>query len=266
MTVPRARTDGVAGSLLAPLLDADARAPRLTAYRADGGRTELSGRSLTNWAAKVAGLLTSELGLGVGDVVAVRTPAYWQTAPILLGTWWAGLTVTVDAGADVAFVPEGGDADADEVFVVSGHPLGAPSRVVAAHQRDFTTAVLPQDDRFGQREPGRNEAAVLTAGTTTTVADLLAMSEASAAEVGPGGRLLSTLDWSLPAGVATTLLAALAAQGSLVQVEQGADIATIVASERPTVTAGITVPGLPRIGEASPLVGEDQLPQHDDSG
>ena len=209
---------GVTESLLLPLLRGDGHRPRLTTYR-DGFRTELSTASLANWSAKVAGLLVDELGCRPGDVVYVGVDAGWQTAPILLGSWWAGVTVTdTDLPDAVAsFVPDGADPSmgaADEVFVVSGHPLGAPSRAVAATQRDFTTAVLPQADRFAARSRS-SPVAVRTASGEVTAADLL--DAARTAGLAGGARLASNLAWSLPVGVAATLLAALSADGSLVQ-------------------------------------------------
>ena len=86
-------TTNVSAALLGPLLRSDVHRPRLTTYTA-GFRTELSTASLANWSAKVAGLLLDELGAAPGDVVFVGVGAGWQSAPILLGTWWAGLTVT----------------------------------------------------------------------------------------------------------------------------------------------------------------------------
>ena len=98
---------GVTESLLLPLMRGDAHRPRLTTY-AGGFRTELSTASLANWSAKVAGLLVDELGVGPGELVYVGVGAGWQTAPILLGSWWAGLTVTdLDLPEAVAaFVPD----------------------------------------------------------------------------------------------------------------------------------------------------------------
>ena len=50
-----------------------------------------------------------------------------------------------------AFVPPGADSDCDEVFVVSGHPLGLGLTGLPAHQRDYTSSVLGQADRFTAR-------------------------------------------------------------------------------------------------------------------
>lgn len=212
----------VTGALLGPLLAGDPHTPRLVTYTGQA-RTELSTASLANWSAKVAGLLVDELGLTTGDLVAVRLGAGWQTAPILLGCWWAGATVTTADAADsgdaaVAFVADGDDANADEVFVVSGHPLGAPATTVLAHQRDFTTAVLGQADRFSERGAVDGGAAALTVGSTTLSADaVVALAMASAEKFGAAARVLSDALWTLPDPLLPLLLGSLAADGSLVQ-------------------------------------------------
>lgn len=261
-----APTGNVAADLLTPLLSGDLRRPRLTCYDRQFSRTELSTRSLTNWTAKVCGLLIDEIGAGPGDLVCVRTPAGWQTAPILLGAWWAGLGVTSDDDPEAvaAFVPPGTDASADEVFVASGHPLGAPSTTLGAHQRDFTTATLPQSDRLPSAAAvGVSGLGVTGSGGAVTVGELLAAARAVGAELG-GGVLLSAQDWRLPDGVAGTLLAALAADACLVQCPTpagpstppdpdgpsgaaAARLARIATDEKATATAGVDIPGLPRL-------------------
>lgn len=214
----------ITGTLLGPLLAGDPHTPRLVTYTGQA-RTELSTASLANWSAKVAGLLVDELGLTAGELVAVRLGAGWQTAPILLGCWWAGATVTTadaadsgDAAAAVAFVADGDDASADEVFVVSGHPLGAPATTVLAHQRDFTTAVLGQADRFSERTAiDGGTAALSVGGTTLSVDAVVAMARASAETFGNGARVLSAAPWTMPDPLLPLLLGTLAADGSLVQ-------------------------------------------------
>lgn len=259
---------GVTPSLLRPLLAGDPHLPRLVVYTA-GGRTELSTASLANWSAKVAGLLRDELGVVPGDPVVVRLGAGWQTVPILLGCWWVGAVVTDDphTEAAAAFVPDaaGGvaadvsagaatdpaadptpavpptaadpqDAVADEVFVVSGHPLGAPSRSVAAHQRDFTGAVLGQADRFVPSSAVPGTAPALTvAGKTSTVDELLATARAAADRFGAGARVFSDVRWHLPDPVIPLVLGTLAADGSLVQAVDHGDAEHLTAVEKCTV-------------------------------
>lgn len=255
---------GTRRDLLAPLAEGEPRLPRLVVHTADG-RTELSGATLSNWTAKVCGLLRDELGAVPGDAVSVMLPPGWQTAPILLGAWWAGLTVTAgdDAGAIAAFVGQGRDAAADEVFVVSGHPLGAPSAVVADHQRDFTGAVLPQSDRLGAlADPGGEVAAVAAHDRQVSVAALADAADRAAQalrsltpDAAPRPVLVSVADWSLPDGVAATLLATLIAGGTLVQFPPSweADrIAAIGRSEHATASLGIILDGLPALPARPP--------------
>ncbi len=220
LTDPASVTSAVLESLLA-----EPHQPRLTFYDADRNRTELSTASLANWSAKVAGLLTGELGAAPGETVSVLLPEFWQTLPVLLGCWWAGLVVSDrdEPGAVAAFVADGADPAhgvADEVFVVSGHPLGAPSRHIAAHQRDFTSAVLSQPDRFGGARVGP-DAPALTGTTELSVRKLLTAAQQSGWP--EGTRLLSDLPWALPDPGAAVLLGPLLAGGSVVRVPPGFD-------------------------------------------
>jgi uncharacterized protein (TIGR03089 family) len=247
----------------------------------DESRTELSGASLTNWTAKVAGLLQDELAAAPGDRVTVQLPTGWQTAPVVLGTWWAGLVVTDadDPASAAAFVTPGFDGSADEVFVVSGHPLGAPTPAAAlrAHQRDFTTAVLPQADRLGPMgDPdGTVPAIAFGSGSGTgddsprspdddtsvgSVGSLVEVAHAIASQlrdVSGASRpvLLSTRLWSLPAGFARAVLAALAADGTLVQCPIAWDaerLAAIAAAERVTAVLGDVGGDLPTLRTTAP--------------
>lgn len=209
----------VTAQLLGQLLTGDPHTPRLVVY-AGASRTELSTASLANWSAKVAGLLVDELGTAPGDLIAVRLGAGWQTAPILLGCWWAGAVVTDadDPGAAAAFVADGQDALSDEVFVVSGHPLGAPSTTVLAHQRDFTTSVLGQADTFGAGPAGQDSAPAVRCGENElSVGEVVRTARASGERFGAQARVLSDALWTVPEPLVPLLLGALSADGSLVQ-------------------------------------------------
>jgi uncharacterized protein (TIGR03089 family) len=158
---------------------------------ATGERTELSAATLANWVAKTANLLVDGLGLGPGSVAAVRLPAHWQTAAVLLGCWSAGLSIDlgdpsgVPGHADVAFVtvdPNG--VPADETYALSLAPMGLPFRPgPPAGTLDYTIEVRAFGDHFAAAPPSPDRPA-LTDGTThgdlaRAVSDLL-----------PGGRVL----------------------------------------------------------------------------
>ncbi|MDN5804648.1 MAG: hypothetical protein L0H26_08715, partial [Microlunatus sp.] len=120
--------------------------------------------------------------------------------------------------AATAFVADGADAAADEVFVVSGHPLGAPSRNVLAHQRDFTGAVLGQADRFGvPPKVTDDDPALRTAERHWSIAELTTVAALAAERFGTGARVLSSEPWTLPDPLLPLVLGTLAADGSLVQ-------------------------------------------------
>src|SRR5258706_12793598 len=151
MTSPRIPT--VAHAFTAAIAE-DATRPLMTFYDdGTGERVELSGATLANWVAKTANLLVDGLALQPGQVAAVRLPAHWQTAAVLLGCWSVGLTVDLagSAAADVAFVAgfdESGPA-ADETYALSLAPLGLPFRSgPPPGTLDFTIEVRGYGDQF----------------------------------------------------------------------------------------------------------------------
>lgn len=253
--------------LLEPLA-AEPHAPRLVHY-GPGGRAELSTATLTNWSAKVAGLLTDELGLDPGDRALLRPMPGWLPAPILLGCWWAGVTVRIDDAADptgpfaIAFLPDpagaGGaasdgvsDGGADEVLVVSAHPLALPSRRLLPHQRDFSTAVLAQADQY---QPFRfpDPAEVLLepppeggAGRTGEPAagaqaggDAAALLAAAPRWDSPA-RVLTTAGWDSGSGAVPLWVGVLASGGTLVQVTDPALTADPAALDRIAEAENVT--------------------------
>ena len=245
---------GITAALLGPLLAGDPHRPRLTWHGA--GRTELSTASLGNWAAKTAGLLIDELGMTPGETVEWRVHRSWQGVPLLLGAWWAGMAVTdvPDTGGLLAFVDEGDDSSADEVVVASAHPFGLATTQVAGHQRHVADAVLQQADRFSPRRPGppADFAAVITAAGSLVITEVLDRAVAAGAVIGSGGRVLSTVDLTLPGPVILGLLGALAADGALIQVVGPAAtdpdrLAVIARDEGATISLGVDIAGLPRL-------------------
>ena len=248
----------ITATLLAPLVAGDAHRPRLIWHGT--GRTELSTATLTNWSAKTAGLLVDELGGRPGGTVVWRVRRSWQSVPLLLGSWWAGMTVTdlydeaAESRAVAAFIDDDDESGADEVIVASSHPFGLPGDALPSLYRHVADAVLPQADRFSPRrpEPADDSAAVVTGSGTFSVQDLLDRAAAASLRIGPAGRVLSTADLTLPDTVGTALLGALAAEGSLIQVSRPAaahpdQLGKIAADEGATVTLGCDVDGLPRL-------------------
>ncbi|MFC7617602.1 TIGR03089 family protein [Actinokineospora soli] len=215
-------------SLLRPLPPAR---PAVTHYDdAAGTRVELSVATLANWAAKTANWLVEEHDVEPGDPVAVKLPAHWQTAGVLLGAWWAGAHVVAGGEARVTFVP--GRAVEDVPGVVAavsldpmGRDLGGPVGAAA----DFVgEARMFGDDYFGAPVPDSTPA---LAGLT--VAEVLSRARGLA----DGARVLSTKDWTIPDGVLAALVAPLAAGGSVVQVSNADPdrLAAHRAAERTTV-------------------------------
>src|SRR3954452_11926800 len=87
--------------------------PLLTYYDdATGERTELTATALGGWAARSAGLLHEDCGLGAGSRAAVLLPPHWLTAAALLGAWSIGVTVSFRLWA-TAGLPQ---ADAGDPF------------------------------------------------------------------------------------------------------------------------------------------------------
>ncbi len=243
----------VTDALLGPLLREDPARPRITHYDdSTGGRVELSGATLANWAAKTANWLRDELDVQPGDGVAVLLPAHWQTAGVLLGAWWCGGVVTSDAGsAEVALCGVERMADADgaaEVAAVSLDALGAGVPVLPPGVRDYASEVRVHGDDF--------TAAPLfdTAPATpdATVEQLTGAARRRAGELGlgPDDRVLCTASWETHP---SPLLTVLAAGASLVQctgTDPAADPAALQRrcdQERVTVALGPDLPPLPGV-------------------
>lgn len=225
-------TDTVTGLVLARITDY-AR-PLFTFYdEGTGERTELSGATLGNWAAKIANYLRDEIGVAPGDAVRVDLPEHWQTAAVLLGAWWAGAHVLVgDADGDplVAFVTrERMDShDVDEIVVVPLDPFAMGARDLPIGVSDFGDAVRTHGDQY--RPSGASRLAVDELSTASV--------SSSPASVAEGSRVVSTRPWSTAAGIVENFAAPLLAGASLVWV-RGADetrLADIASTEKADVT------------------------------
>ena len=206
---------------LPALLTEGARAPAarplLTYYDdATGERAELSSVALGGWAARTAALMSGGCGLQRGDLAAVLLPPHWQTAAVLLGTWAAGLTVSVRlaATAGLATTGPGADRQPDVVFVSGGRLddwlediPAAPHRFVLrvgrtrpglgeppAGYRDYLAEVRGYPDEappYGSILP--TDAATVD-GTTFQEWISLAHEVAAMRELGPGDRVLVDAD------------------------------------------------------------------------
>lgn len=208
----------------AALVAGDASRPFVTYYdEATGERTELSAKSLANWVAKTYHLLTDELGLGVGDTALVALPAHWISVPVLLGCLSAGLALTPDDAddADVAFVAPAtvtSTRGIAEVFAIAPDSAAVGWRGAEPEgTQDYVAAVRPQADAWAgvhlSAAPGDPCLPGLNRGEVTERAAGLAV----------GVRLLSTRDWASPQDWIDTVLAPLAAGGSLVLVRNCSD-------------------------------------------
>ena len=164
-------------------------------------------------------MIRDEFGVLPGGRVSVLLPAHWQSAAVLLGAWWAGTEVVLDAdpGADLALVTPDRLDEVDEVAEVAALSLDAFGRPVPdlpPGVTDYATNVRLHGDQF--RPSGAPDAAL----DGRTVADVLAAAKESASRSGITGtdRVLSSRDWTTVDELVDGLLAALVVGASLVQV------------------------------------------------
>ncbi len=221
-------------ALMDPILERDPAGPRITHYDdATGARIELSGLTLANWAAKTANFVRDEFGLDTGARATILLPPHWQTAGVLLGAWWAGLDVVLDADtdSDVAFVTAADvDAvDAPEVVVLSLDAFGRPVPNLPVGVTDYATNVRVHGDRF----TANGASAALDGRDVSTV---LAVARESAEQQGLSttDRVLSSNGWGTVPELVDNFLAVFAAGASLVQVSNSNDPGRFAASERVT--------------------------------
>jgi uncharacterized protein (TIGR03089 family) len=211
----------VTQALLGPLLANGSPRPLITHYDdATGARIELSRATVANWAAKTANWLVDEIDLEPGAPVAVVLPAHWQTAGVLLGSWWCGAHVTGDPhDAEVAFVPASDPSagkGAHTVAAVGLDALGAPLRNLPDGVLDYVSEIRVHGDDFTPLQPIAGNTPALLESTVDSVLGT-ARQRADALGIGDGDRVLSTLDWDLDGGVVDGFLTILSAQASLVQ-------------------------------------------------
>lgn len=202
--------------------------PMLTYYNeSTGERTELSGATLGNWAAKIGNYLRDELGLTPGDRVRVDLPEHWQTAAVLLGAWWAGVAVDVsDDGGDqrAAFVSRDriDVHDEDEVIVVPLDPFAMGVRDLPVGISDFGEAIRAHGDHFSPSGAGTDAVDTVPLGRVFAVAAAV-----TASGVAPGDRVLSVRPWRTAEDIVANFAAPLLAGASLVYVDGAPDDARL---------------------------------------
>jgi uncharacterized protein (TIGR03089 family) len=122
----------------------------------DGSRTELSGISVANAAAKIANALVMEFDAEPGTRIAVALPWHWQRATWLGGIWASGSIAVVDedqfTSCDLVVTDELSceqvlELGCSDVLAVSLHPFGLPiTGELPAGSRDVTIDVRNQPD------------------------------------------------------------------------------------------------------------------------
>ncbi len=228
--------------LFADLLAQAPSRPFVTYYdEASGERSELSLRSLGNWVAKTHYLLIDELGLGRGDAALIALPAHWISVPVVLGCLTAGLEL-VENGGDVAFVEPASLTRAggvDDVFAVAPSAaavgFGATPPTGAA---DYVSAVRPQADVWASLRFGADAGDPCLSGRTRGAVVDWAIERARELGIGDGARALTTRTWTTTGDLVDTLLAPLAAGGSVVYVNNCTDESVLqrrMGEERATV-------------------------------
>jgi hypothetical protein len=127
-----------------------------------------------------------------------------------------------------------------ETYVLSGHPLGAPATAVPSGAEDFARDVPLHGDSWNGPSPA--SPSVVAEGWPVAPADVAC---------GPQDRVLVGVDLSSADGL-SLLLGVLARGAAVVLVPSAAsadpaELAAVVADEQVTATAGVDVPGVPRV-------------------
>lgn len=225
--------------------DRDPAQPLLTTLTSDG-RVELSGATTANWVAKSANLLVD--GYGGPGRVGLLLPLSWQSMMLLLAGVTSGATVVLArssaelASCEAAFVLAGDagaalDAGVEEVFAVSGHPMGLPMPgELPAMVTDFAREVPSYGDLWSGPMPDR--AALLLDGSPLRPA---------AVNVSPADRV--AVSGPLP-DLAAVVLGVLTAGAALVLLPEptpAVPLTDLLAAEGVTATVGCAAPGLPTL-------------------
>lgn len=228
----------------------DAAQPLLT-YLDGPARVELSGSTTANWVSKTANLLID--GFGSPDRVGILLPLHWQTVCFVLGGVASGATVVLATdpsdlvGCAVAFVHASQaeaalDVGVEDVLACSGHALGTRLASVPGLALDAAVEIPAYGDHF-RRPPGPVRLEV----------DGRAVLPVASPGLSQVDRVMTVLDPASSDGLLLGVLGPLAAGAALVLVAAGSweagsgNLARTATDERVTATAGLDLPGLPRL-------------------
>ena len=177
--------------------------PLVTYVDAQGGsRTELSGISVANAAAKIANALVMEFDAEPGTRISLALPWHWQRATWLGGIWASGCTAVVDedqfTSCDLVVTDERScermlELGCSDVLAVSLHPFGLPiTGELPEGSRDVTIDVRNQPDALLVGGQFTDAAALTSEGNTLSQAQVLAAAEELAAiwNIAHGSRVL----------------------------------------------------------------------------
>ncbi len=184
--------------------------PLVTFYDdATGERTELSVTTYANWVSKTAGVLTDDLGLDVGDRVAIDLPCHWLGPVFLGGAWLAGLEVVTGEAADVLVLGPGGSSrTGDQRLGCALLPFAVAAREpLPDGVQDYGTLWPGQPDAFLGLPGGADDAALDGADQAGLIA--------RAASYDGGGERVAT-DLNPVVGAGTDLFVGTLVQGGSV--------------------------------------------------
>jgi len=214
-------------AVLTGRLRTDPGRPLVTFYdHATGERVELSVTTWANWVAKASSLLLDELGLERGERLGIDLPPHWLGTVFLGAAWNCGLCVVradEARGTDLAAVVCGPDtlaswaARSAELAVVASAllPLGVRfPEPVPPGVTDLGVDIWSQPDAFQAWDPPQADDLAIEAGGRA-LSQAALWSEAAAAGLGGGGRLLTVAD---PVREPAILCEPLVSGGSLVLV------------------------------------------------
>jgi uncharacterized protein (TIGR03089 family) len=152
-----------------------------------GSRTELSGISVANAAAKIANALVMEFDAEPGARIALALPWHWQRATWLGGIWASGCIAVVDedqfTSCDLVVTDERScermlELGCSDVLAVSLHPFGLPiTGELPEGSRDVTIDVRNQPDALLVGGQFADAAALTSEGNTLSQDQVLAAAD-----------------------------------------------------------------------------------------